>query len=746
MTSLLRVLVVDDAEEFLDQVHEYLSPEFFSAPSTASDSRAALELLGKHKFDVAIVDLHLPNSELQGLDLIREITHEQPRVAIVALTGDPQYLRTASQSIENGAVQFMKKLPNQTEFVERVRQAIWIKKQQNRALISEVSLLNQARQIQRGFMQIDPFRTQSHEVKYCCRMARSVTGDFVDFRVLPDNDILVIIGDSQGSGAPAALVAHAVVGCFRTLCETTHYDQLSPVYLFGIIAKVLSRHKVSDTQSRSTNVQVSLLVGRVNAKTGEFKYVRAGHEYPILLREAGYRVVAGDGHFPIGVSDSNGSLDGVQSEVMAIERGESLILYTDGLRKEVIRNNFEVQQPGTEGIEGDDSSHSDESILGVHDLIPIEELSSSLSLFSVDEGVPTVTYSLGDPDEIPHWMPNPVLEKKKLGKFQLRRVIGKGGMGIVFEGHDPSLDRKVAIKVIKSRFGSDHDYLAQRFFKREAKVLASIKDPNVVTIFHYGSEEGIDYIVMQYLNGESLREMLKREGSLALDESVRIAIEITSGLVAAHRNSIVHRDIKPENIFIDAESGMAIVIDFGVGKQVSDDDGISQKNAGARGTLRYMAPEQLLGEPTLDARADIYSLGCVLFEVLTGRRVFDQQVNDFKLSALICEGVSGDVFSADSDIPAELRELVVQMIQKNECDRPQSAIACLALLRKVQEQYAQTLSEKQSYGESLHFLATNAAELHSSKEDELPNKLFARINDDKRALTDDCTIVSIKRL
>ena len=211
-------------------------------------------------------------------------------------------------------------------------------------------------------------------------------------------------------------------------------------------------------------------------------------------------------------------------------------------------------------------------------------------------------------------------ELPRLGdRFAVEREIGRGGMATVFLAQDRKHDRPVAIKVLRREIAATIG--AERFF-REIRTAASLQHPHIMPLHDSGEADGLLYYVMPYGQGESLRERLTRDQNLSIEESLRIGRDIAGALDHAHANGIVHRDIKPENIFLSA--GHALVMDFGIARAISSmSDDSSRTSPGlAVGTPNYMSPEQAAADPVIDGRSDIYSLGCVLYEMLTGRPPF----------------------------------------------------------------------------------------------------------------------------
>lgn len=214
-----------------------------------------------------------------------------------------------------------------------------------------------------------------------------------------------------------------------------------------------------------------------------------------------------------------------------------------------------------------------------------------------------------------------------LGPYELLTPLGAGGMGEVWRARDSKLGREVAVKVLPEAFGADADRLAR--FQQEAKVLAALSHPNILTIFEFGVHEGSPFLVMELLEGETLRERLGGR-PMSPRRAVELALQVANGLAAAHEQGIIHRDLKPENLFL-TKDGRVKLLDFGLaklrpqaaGSQVETQGFLSEPGT-VVGTSGYMSPEQVQGGE-VDARSDLFSLGVVLWEMLTGRAPFRRE-------------------------------------------------------------------------------------------------------------------------
>src|SRR5262245_23558562 len=206
---------------------------------------------------------------------------------------------------------------------------------------------------------------------------------------------------------------------------------------------------------------------------------------------------------------------------------------------------------------------------------------------------------------------------QKIGKYEVRARIGRGGMGTVFRAHDPVLDRPVAIKIISEDIPVTED-LRARFF-REAQACARLSHPNIVTIFEMGEDDGRLYIVMEFLEGEELRHLISERRHLPIEDKVALMSQVCDGLHYAHQQRVIHRDIKPGNIIV-LWNGVPKIVDFGIAQVATLESGLTRAGA-FMGTLRYTAPEQAGGKA--DHRSDMFSVGSVFYELLAYRPAFD---------------------------------------------------------------------------------------------------------------------------
>ena len=207
---------------------------------------------------------------------------------------------------------------------------------------------------------------------------------------------------------------------------------------------------------------------------------------------------------------------------------------------------------------------------------------------------------------------------RTLGRYHILEQLGEGGMAAVYRAHDLRLERDVAVKIILP--GKEHSLQFSKRFEREAKALAQLSHPNIVRVLDYGEQDEIPYLVMEYIPGGTLKNHI-RNRKLGWSETVRLLLPIANALAYAHQHKIIHRDVKPANILL-SDTGQLLLSDFGIAKLLENEETLELTGTGVGiGTPEYMAPEQGMG--SADERSDIYSLGVVFYEMVTGRRPYE---------------------------------------------------------------------------------------------------------------------------
>jgi serine/threonine-protein kinase len=274
------------------------------------------------------------------------------------------------------------------------------------------------------------------------------------------------------------------------------------------------------------------------------------------------------------------------------------------------------------------------------------------------------------------------------GRYELEELVGAGGMSSVFRAHDTLLERKVALKVLHEHYTDDDQYVER--FRREARTVAQLSHPNIVTVIDRGEDEGRQFIVFELIEGRTLKEVLDEEGRLPVGRALEIALQVARGLAFAHEHGLVHRDVKPQNVILNGD-GRAKVTDFGIARSLDVQGGTTQTGT-VLGTSNYIAPEQAQGGE-VDGATDVYSLGVVLFELLTGDVPFPGET----FVAVAMRHVSEpppSVLERRPDVPARVAHAVDRALEKHPADRfptmdafAAELEACLAALGP--EEYAE---------------------------------------------------------
>jgi len=262
----------------------------------------------------------------------------------------------------------------------------------------------------------------------------------------------------------------------------------------------------------------------------------------------------------------------------------------------------------------------------------------------------------------------------RVGKYRLLQHLGGGGSSEVYLAEDTVIRRKVALKVLHSRGADERE---TRHFERETRVASMLNHPNIVTVLDVGSDDDVQFIATEYVEGETLRQRMQR-GPMSLEDVLDVAIGVGSALAAAHEAWIVHRDVKPENIMLRRDRGVKVV-DFGVATLAGGGDETDPLRRPLVGTLYYLSPEQVRGEPIIDTRSDIYSLGIVLYEMLAQRPPFEAH-DVLEVLAMIVEKEPPPL---PATVPLVLHHLVKKALRKSIYERTQTAAEMVAELAEL---------------------------------------------------------------
>jgi eukaryotic-like serine/threonine-protein kinase len=245
------------------------------------------------------------------------------------------------------------------------------------------------------------------------------------------------------------------------------------------------------------------------------------------------------------------------------------------------------------------------------------------------------------------------------GRYELEEVVGHGGMSTVYKALDSLLERNVVLKVLHQQYSEDEEFVER--FKREARSVAQLQHPNIVTVIDRGEEGGRQYIVFEYIDGENLKELVVRKGRLDVRTTLEVGLEIARGLSFAHEHGLVHRDVKPQNVLLNGDGG-AKVTDFGIARSLEVEHSMTQTGT-VLGTSNYIAPEQANGRP-VDAQTDVYSLGIVLYEMLTGKVPFPGE-NFVAVAMKHIQEPSPSVLDSRGDVPLRVAEMIDRALEKD---------------------------------------------------------------------------------
>ena len=298
-------------------------------------------------------------------------------------------------------------------------------------------------------------------------------------------------------------------------------------------------------------------------------------------------------------------------------------------------------------------------------------------------------------------------------RYELLEKIGEGGMAEVYKARCNILNRFVAVKILKKEFSNNAEIVEK--FKREATAIATLSDNNIVNIFDVGTQDDINYIVMEYVKGKTLKDIIKQVGKMNYETAISVAIQIAKALDCAHRNNIIHRDIKPQNILV-TEDGIMKVTDFGIAKS-STSETITNTST-IMGSAHYFSPEQAKGS-FVDCRTDIYSLGVVLYEMVTGTLPFEA---DTPVSVAL-KHIQEEVVppkNLNSKVPDSLNKLILKAMEKEPIKRYQTAKEMIADLQKIKDNPNASIDKNEEDND--HTIIMSAVTEQIAKQEKVNNK------------------------
>jgi serine/threonine protein kinase len=266
-----------------------------------------------------------------------------------------------------------------------------------------------------------------------------------------------------------------------------------------------------------------------------------------------------------------------------------------------------------------------------------------------------------------------------LAHYRVVKQLGQGGMGVVYQAEDENLRRLVALKVMRGDFANHPEARAR--FHREAQSVAALRHDNIVTIYQVGEDRGIPFLAMEFLKGKSLDDWLRPDRRATVAETLVIGRQVAAGLAAAHAEGMIHRDIKPGNLWLEEPKGRVKILEFGLARQSDGELSELTQRGSMLGTPAYMAPEQMRGE-IVDYRCDLFSLGCVLYRMITGRLPF-QGNTVYAVMAAVASETPPAVTVLNPGVPQRLSDLIARLLAKDARDRPASAQEVFDELRAI---------------------------------------------------------------
>ncbi|MBU3114078.1 Stk1 family PASTA domain-containing Ser/Thr kinase [Clostridium lacusfryxellense] len=328
-----------------------------------------------------------------------------------------------------------------------------------------------------------------------------------------------------------------------------------------------------------------------------------------------------------------------------------------------------------------------------------------------------------------------MIGKLLLNRYELLEKIGEGGMGVVYKAKCHLLNRFVAVKILKAELSDDEDFVMR--FKREATSIAKLSHPNIVNIHDVGSENNINFIIMEYINGKTLKQIIKEDGRLSPQKTLDIVLQVAKALECAHSNNIIHRDIKPDNIMITQDM-MVKIMDFGIAK-VMDSSTITISNK-VMGTVHYFSPEQAKGK-LVDCRTDIYSLGIVMYEMVTGKVPYNAE-SSITIAMMHIQETAIPPKKIITDIPENINQVILKAMEKEPIKRYQTANEMVKILMSIKENPNYKIGVNNNIDNATRLMDTV---ISSDIRDDLTTIMSPTSGEDETMINNDIEVQPLKR-
>jgi CheY-like chemotaxis protein/predicted Ser/Thr protein kinase/two-component sensor histidine kinase len=668
------VLVVEDHADMRGLVVEICEQEY--QVMEAADGKQGLELIREHRPALVISDVMMP--EMDGLELLRRlrsdpVTQSIPVMLLTALAGSEMRL----DGLERGADDYLPKPFNSRELLARARNLIRLKQQEQelrelnarlqQELVDHASKLERARMLQRYLPPETvnavlenglPVQVGQERCRLTVfRMELRGFEELLEF-VQPE-DMAAMLNGYLSEMVDVAFEHGATV------------DNLIRDTVTGFFGAPDSKGNRQDA-IRCTRMALQMWQRAVDIRERWREFLNCKPPVPTIVMASGYATVGNFGSSNrLEFTAVGGPVDEANALLPAIGPGEVVCSHSTHT---LLHGEIESEFCGETTLGYSSRPAKLYRIAGPPQTGAIDETLEDTDLDSVESGKPVSSPSSVSSDT-PRTAPVPGSGDIIAERYKVASQLGKGGMGIVFKVMDQKLNTDVALKLLRHDLDPDRQTLDRLY--REVKLARLVSHTNVARIYDVGDWDGHEFITMEYIDGETLGHRLKIKGAQPVAEAQDLLRQVCAGLLAAHTAGIIHRDLKPHNIMLD-RSGRAVILDFGIAKWAANLHHTGTETQKMLGTPFYMAPEQFQ-EGRVDNRTDIYALGVVAFEIVTGQRPFDAS-SSVALAYKHTEEDPPDPLELRPDLSPRLAAVILRCLEKSPHNRFGSVSEILSLL------------------------------------------------------------------